>query len=83
MDRTLSGAEGYKFRDILPEPFRDLEKLPRRVQSIENTDSFGGIRSLINSEILSNKALGLWVWGAILEGRAMWGCGLFVSFRPI
>ena len=36
----------------------DLEKLPRRVQSISNTDSFGEIRSLINSEILSNKALG-------------------------
>ena len=58
MDRTLSRAEGYSFRDILPEPFRDLEKLPRGVQSIDNTDSFGGIRSLINSEILSNKALG-------------------------
>lgn len=55
MDRALSVAEGYSFCHILPEPFIDLGKLPRRVQSIGNTDGFGKIRPLINSEILSNE----------------------------
>lgn len=35
---ALSEAEGYSFRATLPESFIDLEKLPRRVQSIGNAD---------------------------------------------
>lgn len=58
VDRALAGSEGYSFYDILPEPFRDLEKLPRRVRSVGTSDSFGEIRSLINDEILGTRAEG-------------------------
>ena len=55
VDRALSGAEGYSFHDILPEPFRDLEILPRRVKSI-GKNSFEEVKALIRTEILPSKA---------------------------
>lgn len=47
VDRALTGQEGYSFDDVLPQQFKDLKNMERRVEHIGKDDRLAKIRSLI------------------------------------
>ena len=51
VDLALKGQHGYAFEDVLPEQFRGLEGLERRVQAIAGEDRFEEVRKLIERSV--------------------------------
>ena len=47
VDLALKGQDGYAFEDVLPEEFKGLNELPRRVEAIGGEDRFEEVRKLI------------------------------------
>ena len=51
VDLALQGQRGYAFEDVLPEQFRGLDELPRRVEAIGQDDMFGEVKRLIERKV--------------------------------
>jgi len=51
VDLALKGQDGYAFEDVLPEVFKGLEGLERRVVGIGGADLMGQVRKLIEREV--------------------------------
>ncbi len=51
VDLALKGQDGYAFEDVLPEVFKGLEGLERRVIGIGGEDLLGQVRKLIEREV--------------------------------
>ena len=51
VEMALKNDPAFEFEDLLPDQFKGLEDLPRRVASIEKKDGFQGICSLICSHV--------------------------------
>lgn len=47
VDKALAGQEGYSFEDVLPQVFKDLKDMPRRVEAVGKEDTFGKVKALI------------------------------------
>ena len=47
VNQALNGLEGYDFANVLPQKFKDLDRMPRKVEAIGKDDSFQKIKSLI------------------------------------
>lgn len=47
VDKALTGQRGYSFDDVLPQQFKDLKYMPRRVEAVGKDDTFRKVRSLI------------------------------------
>ena len=55
VDKALQGMDGYDFEDVLPQQFKDLDHMPRKVLSIAKEDRFERIKSLIDDKVPSNR----------------------------
>lgn len=51
VDLALKGQSGYAFEDVLPDVFKGLEGLERRVIGIGGEDLIGQVRKLIEREV--------------------------------
>ena len=51
VDLALRGEEGYSFDDVLPQQFKDMEHMPRRVEAIGKNGRFEKVRDLISQRV--------------------------------
>ncbi len=51
VDLALKRQDGYAFEDVLPEVFKGLDGLERRVIGIGGEDLMGQVRTLIRREV--------------------------------
>jgi len=54
VDLALKAEEGYSFDDVLPQQFKDLEKMPRRVEAIGKDERLEKVRDLIMQKVPSS-----------------------------
>ena len=58
VDMALSGEAGFKFEDdVLPEEFRGLEDLPRRMKRLERPLELGKVRELMGKLLEGEKSM--------------------------
>lgn len=53
VELALQGQNGFEFQSLLPEQFKGLESLPRKVTAVQKTAGIEGLRSLICSRVRS------------------------------
>ena len=59
VEMALSGEAGFKFEDdVLPEEFRGLEDLPRRMDRLERPLELGKVRDLMGKLLEGEKSMG-------------------------
>ena len=51
VDKALTGQDGYSFEDVLPQLFKDLKDMPRRVEAVGGEDTFGKVKALIRERV--------------------------------
>lgn len=55
VDLALKGQEGYNFDDVLPEQFKDLDHLPKRVEAVGKDDRLEKVKSLIMDRVPASR----------------------------
>ena len=51
VEKALARKSEFRFEDLLPDQFRGLQDLPRRVTSVARSEGFTGVRSIIRSRV--------------------------------
>lgn len=54
VELALEQAKDFKFQDLLPEQFKGLEDMPRRVTSVKKSEGIENLRALIRSRVPSS-----------------------------
>ncbi len=55
VELALDEEEDFRFQDLLPAQFHDLEALPRRKTTVKKSDGIEGLRSLIRARVPSSQ----------------------------
>ena len=53
VELALKDEEGFEFQALLPEQFKGLDSLPRRVTAVQKSTALNGVSSLISSNVPS------------------------------